>query len=573
MSEQRFLEKIFRRAPQKRSDEIGDQVIPQNGVTLTLQALRSNRISAGGVTVDSSLQVAAVWAAVGLISETIGELPLFIYEDVNGEKTRAKDHPLYTLLHNSPNPQMTAIEFRSILQSHLLLWGNAYAQIIYDESGRPVELWPMRPDRMIEVKIKNGRKYFTYQDENNKQKTFSDATVWHIHGFGYNGVIGHSPIWLARHTIGLSLDAQSFGEKFFSNDARPGFAIEHPNQLSEPAYNRLKEDLDEEHTGIENSHRPMILEEGMKLHEVGIPPEDAQFLETRKFQVREIARIFHVPPHKIGDLEQATFSNIEHQSIEFVQDCILPWTVRWEQSIWLHLLLPSERQRFYAEHLLDGLLRGDTLSRYQAYGVGMQWGFLVKNDIRRRENMNLLPDGDRVMVPMNYTFQDLIGKSVGQAKQTNSDRNEPDEEFEKRLSETVNVLFSEVMGRVLKRESQDLKILAKKTLSERGDSESFSSGVRSIYEDLENWLERQIYPVFQAFSILRGVEPGNIAENCHHFATLYGQRGIESWAECVKSAQNGNENLSESVNQKIDDLKESRVKVYFLKNGSELLFN
>jgi hypothetical protein len=327
----------------------------------------------------------------------------------------------------------------------------------------------------------------------------------------------------------------------------------------------------------------MILEEGMKLHEIGIPPEDAQFLETRKFQVREIARWFGVPPHKIGDLEQATFSNIEHQSIEFVQDAIHHWLVRWEQSIKLNLLLPSERNRYYAEHLIDGLLRGDTKSRYEAYGVGKQWGWLTTNDIRKMENMNSLPDGDRVMVPVNYTYPELIGKTVGMAKQTNSLEIGEDADVkivdvdaiaEKRLNDSIQVLFGDVMARVIKREGQDLRTLAKKTLTAQGkDSvDGFINSARSFYQTEHcEWMKKQIEPVVRSFFILRGEDTNENAKTierlCEEFTKTYQERALEE----IKHGLEQSTDPVSSFETIVDGWKESRLKVHVLRNSQNII--
>ena len=338
-----------------------------------------------------------------------GQPALILYERTAQGKRRATDHYLYPLLHDRPNPVMTAFQFREVQQASLALWGNAYSRIIWDARGRVTELWPMHPGGMLETRADElGRRLYHYQHSDGYLEWIPEDEVWHIPGLGGNGRDGYSPIGLMRRTIGLAMDAEEFGARFFQNDARPGIVLEHPKALGDKAYANLKESLGEEHQGVTRSHKPMILEEGMKLHEIGIPPEDAQFLQTRQFQVREIARIFRVPPHMIGDLEQATFSNIEHQAIEFVVHTIRPWAVRYEQSIAMSLLLPRDRERFYAEHLVDGLLRGDITARYAAYAIGRQNGFLSANDIRQLENMDPIKNGDIYLVPMNMIPADQV---------------------------------------------------------------------------------------------------------------------------------------------------------------------
>lgn len=502
------------------------QVEQRGGLEIILQAWRQNRAAFEGiVSPNASLQVSAVWACVRVISETVASLPLFIYEDIDGEKHRAKDHYLYPLLHDRPNPLMSAMELRETLQSHLLLRGNSYSKLIYDPSGKVTEIWPLNPDQIFEVRVQDGRKHFLYQAENGTMRWMTDDEVWHIPGLGANGLLGYSPIMLMRKTIGLAMDAENFGARFFTNDARPGMVIEHPQTLSDQAHKNLKDSLKEEYQGVDNSHNPMILEEGMKLHEVGIPPEDAQFLETRKFQVAEIARMFRVPPHLIGDLEKATFSNIEQQSLDFVIHCIRPWLVRWEQSIWGNLLLPGDRKRYYAEHLVDGLLRGDLKSRYEAYGVGKQWGFLSTNDIRRLENMNPVDGGDKYLVPLNMGDQ----ANPNQAQRTiesNDGENAASKSLETRLDSSIQVLFNDVMARVMKREVQDLKALAKKNLTS-GSKENFMELVRNFYPEHMEWVKRQISPMFNAFSTLSAQPAERIEENFEQFCRFHQQRGLE----------------------------------------------
>ena len=227
--------------------------------------------------------------------------------------------------------------------------------------------------------------------------------VLHLRGLGSNGIIGYSPIQLHRQAIGLTQAAEQFGATLFKNNARPAAVLEHPGELGADAQTRLRKSWEELHTGLENQHRIAILEEGMKLHEVGIPPDDAQFLQTRKFQTLEIARIYRMQPHLIQDLEHATFSNIEHQGIEFVVHTLRPWLVRWEQRILLQLFLERERDEFFAEFNVDALLRGDIASRYTAYATGRQWGWLSRNDVREKENMNPIAGGDDYLSPLNMT--------------------------------------------------------------------------------------------------------------------------------------------------------------------------
>lgn len=286
------------------------------------------------------------------------------------------------------------------MTSHCAGWGNAYAQIIMDGAGRVVELWPLRPDRMS-VERKGGVRRYLYRQSNGQEIPLADWQVHHRRAMVMDGLVGLSPLRVAMMAIALGMATEEFGARFFAQGARPGFVLSHPTQLSDKAWGRLEERWNK--GGGANAHKIKIIEEGMKVEQIGIPPEEAQFLETRRFQAQEIARIFRMPPHKIGLLEQATFSNIEHQAIEFVTDTIRPWLIRGEQAMYRDLLSEQEQATIYVEYLVDGLLRGDTASRYQAYAVARQWGWLSANDIRRMENMPAIDGGDAYLQPLNMS--------------------------------------------------------------------------------------------------------------------------------------------------------------------------
>ena len=281
------------------------------------------------------------------------------------------------------------MKFREIMMTSLLLYGNAYARIIRKQ-GHVTELWYLKPQYMtVERDTITGKIKYTYSDDiTNKTYVYKPNQIFHIKGLSIDGVKGLSPIAQAREAVGLSLATEEYGAKFFGNGARPGGVLEHPGILKDPE--KLRESWNQVYQGTRNSHKVAVLEEGMKYHSIGIAPEDAQFLETRKYQVNEICRIFRVPPHLVGDLERATFSNIEHQSIEFVQHTIRPWIVRWEQAIARALLSAEERTIYFARFNVDGLLRGDYKSRMEGYAVGRQNGWLSTNDIRKLEDLPLV---------------------------------------------------------------------------------------------------------------------------------------------------------------------------------------
>ena len=345
-----------------------------------------------GVRVDeeSSMRTSAVYACVKILAETVASLPLHLYKKgTKGKNEFADQHPLFSCLYETPNDEMTSFEFREIMMTSLLLYGNAYARIIRKQ-GHVTELWYLKPQYMtVERDTITGKIKYTYSDDiTNKTYVYKPNQIFHIKGLSIDGVKGLSPIAQAREAVGLSLATEEYGAKFFGNGARPGGVLEHPGILKDPE--KLRESWNQVYQGTRNSHKVAVLEEGMKYHSIGIAPEDAQFLETRKYQVNEICRIFRVPPHLVGDLERATFSNIEHQSIEFVQHTIRPWIVRWEQAIARALLSAEERTIYFARFNVDGLLRGDYKSRMEGYAVGRQNGWLSTNDIRKLEDLPLV---------------------------------------------------------------------------------------------------------------------------------------------------------------------------------------
>jgi HK97 family phage portal protein len=366
-------------------------------------ALRQSKTGVS-VTEQSALTNVAVWSCVRILSETVASLPLFLYQRMERGKQRAIDHPLYSLLHDRPNPEMTSFTFRETLMAHLVTWGNAYAEIEYqDDRLTPKALWPLRPD-MMRVERDKQTKQIVYRyslPADYGQTVLPAYKVLHIPGLGFDGIVGYSPITMARESIGLSMGLEEYGARFFSGGATPGGVLEHPAKLSKEAQDRLRSSWNEMHQGLSNQHRIAILEEGMKFNKIGIPLDDAQFLESRKFQKSEIAALFHVPPHMIGDLERATFSNIEEQALEFVVYTMRPWLVRWEQVFNWKLLTAPGDDVYFAEFMVDALLRGNIQARYQAYATARQWGWMSANDIRELENQNPIDGGDIYLNPLN----------------------------------------------------------------------------------------------------------------------------------------------------------------------------
>ena len=353
--------------------------------------------SGKAVTERTSMQMTAVYSCVRILAEAVAGLPLNLYRYLpDGGKEKSFDHPLYRLLHDEPNPEMSSFVFRETLMTHLLLWGNAYAQIIRNGKGEIIALYPLMPNKMTVDRDDNGRLYYRYSHSSDESPTMSGSNVilkpsdvLHIPGLGFDGLVGYSPIAMAKNAIGMAIACEEYGAKFFANGAAPGGVLEHPGTIKDPA--RVRESWQTTFGGSGNSNKIAVLEEGMKYTPIGISPEQAQFLETRKFQINEIARIFRVPPHMVGDLEKSSFSNIEQQSLEFVKYTLDPWVIRWEQSIMRTLLSADEKAQYFVKFNLEGLLRGDYASRMSGYATARQNGWMSANDIRELENLDRIP--------------------------------------------------------------------------------------------------------------------------------------------------------------------------------------
>ena len=353
--------------------------------------------SGKAVTERSAMQMTAVYSCVRILAEAVAGLPLHVYKYTDsGGKEKALDHPLYRLLHDEPNPEMSSFVFRETLMTHLLLWGNAYAQVIRNGKNEVVALYPLMPNKMTVERDSNGQLYYSYyrgSDEaiRDTQNTviLKPSDVLHIPGLGFDGLVGYSPIAMAKNAIGMAIACEEYGAKFFANGAAPSGVLEHPGTIKDPS--RVREAWQSQFGGSANSGKVAVLEEGMKYTPISISPEQAQFLETRKFQINEIARIFRVPPHMVGDLEKSSFSNIEQQSLEFVKYTLDPWVIRWEQSLMRSLLSLDEKVQYFVKFNLEGLLRGDYQSRMNGYAIGRQNGWMSANDIRELENLDRIP--------------------------------------------------------------------------------------------------------------------------------------------------------------------------------------
>lgn len=463
---------------------------------------------------DTALQYSPFFAGVRVLSEDLGALPLFMYERLEPRgKQRATGHPLYALLHDQPNAMMGAAWLKETLMGHAITWGNGVGQLVtHPRTGQIEEIWPLRPDRLqICVKRTGPGKFsrvYKYRDDvNGIYATLLPHEVLHIAGLGFDGVRGYPIVELAANAIGLGLATEHYGAKHFSNGAAPGGTLSHPGNLSPGARTRMANDWENIHKGIDRAHRVAILEEGVTWQQVGIPNDSAQFLETRKLQVTEMARWLRLPSHKINDLERATFSNIEQQQLDYVSSALNIWLVRWEQAILTQLLLPEERATFYAEFLVDSLLRGDTLTRYQAYAIGRQWGWLSANDVRDRENLNPVDGGDAYLVPLNMVpagrslpeLESAAGRRARLLARSTAVRESLAERWGAKIEESdqeVAALEAELVG----------ELVAKHLEPERGRARSvaaFLTGLRVLYAGdgtIAEKLDELWVPLFALFA-------------------------------------------------------------------------
>lgn len=439
----------------------------------------------------TAMKLAVVWCCIKILSEDSASLPLHLYRRLpNGGKERAINHPLYHLMHNSPNPEMSSFTFRECYASHLVGWGNAYAEKEFGggliNDSEIVALWPITPDRITPLRDPNTKKivYKIILPDNTQSIILQKKNILHTPALGFNGLMGYSPITMQRETIGLNMALEEFGERFFSNGTNMGGFLEHPKTLTAPALDNLRKSVDAKNTGLSKSHRLMILSEGMKFNKSTIPPDDAQFLESRKFQNIEIGtKIYRIPPHMYGEMDRATFSNIEQQALDYVSKALRPWLVRLEQSYNMNLLSEKEQKKYFFEHLVDGLLRGDIKSRYDSYAIGRINKWLNADEIRAYENMNPLPNGEgQKYENPNITVQ-------GNDKNTAA----PD------IKKAYSGLFSSVIQKIVNREILAISKAIKNKL-DKGNIEEFNNWMKKFYDDeTSEYIKNQMNPLLLSY--------------------------------------------------------------------------
>ena len=378
------------------------------------------------VNANTAMGVNAFTAGIRLIAEDLASLPLVTYERLEKGKRRASDHPAYAMLHDSPNPEMTSMIFRETGIAHMYSWGNWYAEKELNGNGLAVRLWPLRPDRMV-VDLKTGKRVYKYRLPNGTGVVLSANRVFHCPGWGFDGLVGYSRVTLMRRALESAIVTSEYGLRTLANDARPGVTIKHKEQLTKGAKKNIADSWDEAHSGLTNAQRTAVLDEGMEIEHTGFSPEDAQYLDSRKFSTIEVAQGLRLPPHKLSDLENAHFTNIEESNIDYVV-ALTPPATRIEQQLNKDILGPGP---FFEEHLFDALLRGKTLDRFNAYRIatnGAAW--MNADDVAEKENMNPLPEGKGqiYLAPLNSSPVELLAQAVlnGDASAGKDEPTEPE---------------------------------------------------------------------------------------------------------------------------------------------------
>lgn len=499
------------------------------------------------VTESDALAVVAVFACVRVIAETLASLPLLVYRRIEPRgRERATDHQLFWLLHDAPNPEMGRMPFWEAMVGQACLRGTSYAEIQRDQDNRVLALWPLRTDRMQADRTTSGHLYWRYRMPDGSDRPFAARDILSVPGFGGNGVQGYSPIQLHAEAIGLALDSQTYAAKFFQNDSRPGGVLQTKSSLSDPAFDRLKKSWEEAHQGVGNAHRVAILEEGVEWVQVAMSSRDAQFLEQRRFGVEEVARLFRVPPHLIQDLSRSTFTNIEHQSLDFVIHTLRPWAERVEGAIERSLLSETDRRTYFVEHLVDGLLRGDIQTRFAAYSVSKQNGWNSANDIRELENQNPIPadqGGDTYMVQLNMTPAGQLGQdrdvlpTGGRTFRAERAGAGGSAAARLRLARRYSRLFEEAAGRIVRREVADVRAAADRHLNAR-DEATFLDWLADYYRAFGAIATRFMLPTLltyaEAVAEDAAAEIGSAdgeADDLAQFVTAYAAAFGENYAD------------------------------------------
>ncbi len=463
---------------------------------------------------EIAMRFSAVWACVRIVSEPIGTIPWKYYQITDNGSREVTDDAIHQLLKVRPNPEMSPITFKVLMMMCTMLWGNGYAEIERrGVLGVPRALWPIHPSRVKVKRNTAGRVVYIVKESVGPDTVLPQANMFHIKGPGPDGLTGYSVVQLARESISLGLATEQHGATFFGNGAVPGFVLKTPNKFKVDEHEQFKKLWNDEFKGSTKSHKMAVLYGGMEPHMIGIPPEDSQYLETRKFQVLEIARWFRVPPHKLADLQRSTFNNIEHQSIEFVTDSLLPWVIRMEQEADYKLIPPKDTGSFFTRMKLEALQRGDSKTQHKNFAIGRQWGYYSVNDIRGMLDLNKLPGdtGDQYLVPGNMITADQVGKEPlsGQPGSNGNGNGKSNNNDDDTVKDSYRMVFREAAARMATKEVKAASRAAKKF---KDDQKGFQKWVDNFYGIQQaNFSEVMATPVMALVHAV-GIEDGCLSD-------------------------------------------------------------
>lgn len=485
-----------------------------------------------GAVVDenTALNYSAVWCATRILSETVAQLPLVLMKQEGKNKERATDHRLYRVLHDQPNPETDTFTFRDMLTACLVNWGTAYAEIVRDGRGNVVELWPIHTSRIppanIKIDDKTGERFYRVMNDKGPPTDLPESDVLRIVGpLSSDGITGKGVVRQGRESIGLGLETERFGASFFGNDARPSILLRPKIALGEKAQQNLRRSWNRLYQGSKNANRVGVLEEDIAVEKISVPPEDAQFLQTRQHNITEIARWYRIPPHMLADLSRATFSNIEHLGIEFVVYALTPWLRRWEEALRSQLLTEAEQRDHLIRFNVNGLLRGDAKSRSQFYREMFGIGAFSVNMILELEDMNPVEDGDEHYRPLNMAplWQEVplkVAQSQPATKEPKDDNDKESAATEDRdimLREAATSALKASAGRMLYKESQ----AAKRAANQPG---TFLAWVDSFYGTHEAQFAEAVDPCVRVVLAVTGAKAGSSTEAARRLAACHVER-------------------------------------------------
>lgn len=459
-----------------------------------IQFMSGGQTSDAGVVVspEMALKNMGLYAAITTIVEPLSHMPIPLIEIDGDNRIKRKDHPVHKLLNAVFNDEHHSMEGREMLFGHYLLRGNAFAQILRTRSGKPAQLWVLHPDRM-RVERRSGQLFYIYTTATGSEVVLPKSDILHLRNLtNSDGLLGVGFIQLAGNALGLSVATEKYASKLYQQGARPSGVIKHPAKLGDKTMDRLRKQFTELYAGIENYGKMAILEEGMEWQKLGLSAEEAQIMQSRKFQIEEIARGLRVPGHKVGLLDKATFSNIEHQNLEFIVFTLMGHARRFEYTVVRDLLSEQERGILEPKYNFNSLSRGDIKTRSEAYAIGRQWGWLSADDIRELEDQDPLPDGQGkiYLIPLNMVdakrAQDVqdAGAAEPAPAQDPQGRKVKEDNFRPAIRQAFMVTLIDGCDRLVRKEVKAIGNILKSS-SLRGTPEDFRKKAEAFYQELE----------------------------------------------------------------------------------------